>query len=59
MVSSHLALSMHSSAEPGELLKWLYHDDISIVVDITTGAVVVTNIDSILHAWHLAPSQRV
>jgi len=35
----HLALSLHSSNEPGELLQWPRHDDSTI--NIVTGIIII------------------
>jgi len=42
-VGSHLALSLHSSNEPGELSQWPRHDDstINIVIGITLHCITV------------------
>jgi len=37
-VGGHLALSLHSSNEPGELLQWSRHDDSTI--NIVTGMLI-------------------
>jgi len=41
-VGGHLALSLHSSNEPGELSQWLRHDDstINIVIGISISIII-------------------
>ena len=38
-VGSHLALSMHSSSEPGELSQWPRHDDSTTNIVIGTSVI--------------------
>jgi len=54
MVGSHLALSLHSSNEPGELLQWPCHDDsiINIVTDIIIIIIIIIIISvALISCW--------
>jgi len=57
-VGGHLALSLHSSNEPGELSQWLCHDDstINIVVIII---ITITVMDVTVNGWRFNSLKRM
>jgi len=55
MVGGHLALSLHSSDEPGELSQWYQHH-LKIVIGISISSIIST--PEIGHSWLLNLRER-